>query len=73
LSYNTVNERIIYVIVVDGILARAYADINMAKEDYTKLVQFKQGSKISKPIAVKLYDNQAIDSKNQFNRVQFVG
>jgi hypothetical protein len=71
LSYShNVNERVIYILVADGQLVKAYSDIDWAREDYQKLLQFaKPGSKISPPIACKFADNQTINSK-LFNKVK---
>jgi hypothetical protein len=58
------------VLIADGKLVKAYADISMANDDYQKLIQFsKPGAKISPPIACRFVDNQTIDSKG-FNRVR---
>jgi hypothetical protein len=67
---DNVNERVIFAIIADGLIVKAYADEVLANIDYQRLRQFsKPGSKISKPIAVKFADNQAIDSRGRFGRV----
>ena len=63
------NERIVHIIVAQGQLVRGYPVAEDANEAADKIRAMQPNVKVV-VVPVKLLDNQAIDSRNSFNRVR---
>jgi hypothetical protein len=56
------NERVIYILIADGQLVRAYADPELGNKDRAMLIAMKPKSVVAPLAPVKMIDNQALNS-----------
>lgn len=64
----TYNTRYIFVLVADGKLVRAYSDQTEGNEDLNKIRMTKPNVGVIL-VPLEMHDHQAIDSRNQFNKL----
>lgn len=59
-SSTPINNRVIYVLIAEGQIVRAYADYGMAMQDKARIQALKPKVQIADPVSVKFYDDRAL-------------